>query len=348
MLEHADTDKINVLPIDQLEELFQSKQNVIDEFLHLIFEALGKNPRLVVICTIRSDSYPLLQKQTAFSLVGRTLFDLPVIPEFRWSEIIKKPATLAGNEHVFSDKIVERIIEDHKGAVALPLLSYSLKQFYIASLNPELEVEAYVPGRGIHGVIDRQVDRAMVSLGGASWEDRTEADTAVADLFIPWLVTTDPSTGQPRRHIARRRDMSGGDSDLARVLVNERLLITSLADGDTTLEVAHEAIFEAWSPLRRALKKSLADVHFARQFLADVQDWKADSFNIRHLTYQGTSLARILDLLQKFPALVRNWEELSISYLWLCVRRDFSQTKRWKYFLLLAWLLLVLASLRLR
>jgi hypothetical protein len=87
-----------ILSIDQAEELFNlDGAEEAGKFFALLAAALAPQqnasaPRVIVLATIRSDRYELLQQQQVFADIKRQLFDLPPISPAEFKSVIEGPA----------------------------------------------------------------------------------------------------------------------------------------------------------------------------------------------------------------------------------------------------------------
>jgi hypothetical protein len=85
-----------VLPLDQAEELFNPDgAREAAQFLDLLAAALtpaDQQARLLVVATMRSDRYELLQAAPRLVGIERSLFDLPPIPPAEFKSVIEGPA----------------------------------------------------------------------------------------------------------------------------------------------------------------------------------------------------------------------------------------------------------------
>jgi hypothetical protein len=78
--------------------------------------------------------------------------------------------------------------------------------------------------------------------------------------------------------------------EVARIFVNERLLVTNRIAEEDTIEVSHEALIREWDRLRDWVREAWDDLRFQRKLDADITVW------LRHnrapeMLYQGVLLA---------------------------------------------------------
>ncbi len=128
-----------VISVDQAEELFNPDgAEEAAKFLALLAAVLAPDAnaparRVLVLATIRSDRYELLQEQQTFASVKRQLFDLPPISSGEFKSVIEGPAhrvVEAGGVLRIDPALTEQLIADAMGADALPLLGFTLERLY--------------------------------------------------------------------------------------------------------------------------------------------------------------------------------------------------------------------------
>ncbi|MER9134754.1 TIR domain-containing protein [Mesorhizobium sp. M0830] len=224
-----------VLPIDQGEELFQAEgREEAQVFLSLLGELLAAgDPKLILLITIRSDSYELLQSATELEGIRQTTFSLPPLPRGSYQTVIEGPATrLKDSERALKIEPaltaqLLRDVEEGSSRDALPLLAFTLERLYDKhGGDGDLTLAEYRKMGGIAGSIEAAMERIL---------QRADADPAVPRdpearlallrrAMIPWLAGIDPETGSPRRQVARMSEIPAEARPLVRHLIAERLL----------------------------------------------------------------------------------------------------------------------------
>lgn len=332
-----------VLAVDQAEEMLQAPPELVESFWRRIRDRLDASSDLIVLMTVRSDSYQGLQRSQEFQRLAKHIVELPQIESYLWPELIAGPARIAGEEKRFDDELIATILEDHSRTSALPLLSYSLRQLYEnAAPKSTIGVSDYNGLGGLQGIVER---RARNVLDRWTTGRKNPAD-AVTRLFIPALVTTD-AVGEPRRRTANRNEIPASSLGLADLLVDERLLVADGEGDDARLEVAHESLFRAWPLLNQIVERDLGLLNVSRKLQSDVFEWQLNGFRTEYLVYKGDRLRSIISLLDQNPGLMREHQEMCAHYLWLCSRADVPGARRSKYLLLLLWAIFVIFALRL-
>ena len=228
-----------VLAIDQAEELFRPEG--AEESLHFLDLLWGlvieDCPALIVIFTVRSDSYELLQTADALRGLRQHTLSLPPMPKGAYAEVIKGPARrLESTQRAL--KIEERLvdalladIEEGGAKDALPLLAFTLERLYREhGGDGDLTLEEYEDLGRVKGSIEAAVQRALHAADADSSIPRN-SDERIRLLrrgLIPWLAGMDPENGSPRRRIARRSEIPRDSRALIDLLVEQRLLSTDI------------------------------------------------------------------------------------------------------------------------
>jgi CHASE3 domain sensor protein len=301
-----------VLAIDQAEELFHGEGG---EEARVFLDLLGTlaaedKPAVVVLFTIRSDSYELLQTTRSLQGLRQHTLSLPPMPKGSYAEVIKGPAQrLEGTSRPL--KIDEALVDalladiDEGGAKdALPLLAFTLERLYREeSGDGDLKLSEYEDIGRVKGSIEAAVERALDAADADSRMPR-DRETRLALLrrgLIPWLAGIDPDTGSPRRRIARRSEIPLESAPLIDLLVEQRLLATDTAKdtGEVTIEPAHEALLRQWGLLQRWLEDDLEALTTLEGVKRAARDWAANGGAPDWLNHTGTRLDEAEQIAQR-------------------------------------------------
>jgi WD40 repeat protein len=247
--------------VDQAEELITlSGESERDAFLGLLARALDADPQLWIIMIMRSEFL------TAFLGTQQArLFRDPVavgtLSRAAMVEVIEQPARQAGLTFD-PPTLPQRMAADAGGGDALPLLAYALQELcFAAGSGGVLTADAYQRVGGVTGVLTRQADKVAAELGGA---DRPVLSTLLQFVTI--------GENEPTRRRVRRSALTDTQWQVVQAFIAARLL-TSHGDGDdASLEVAHEALFRSWVPLRQAIEASADQLRWR----ADLERWTKD------------------------------------------------------------------------
>ena len=246
-----------IIPLDQAEEFYSSENTEADEALKLISGALLEDGNAYAAATIRSDNYTAMQTDPLLADVPRTLFNLGPMSHANFRAVIEGPARYCVPPLKVAPDLTEKLLEDLNQDDALPLLGFTLER--LAQLDPpsaRMTLKGYEDNLGgLTGAIRRTVDQAFAQ----AREDRALPDTlpellALArEAFIPWMVSLEAADADPRRRVARLKEIPKNARPLVRCLVDHRLLVSTTQETSkgavTTVEVAHEAILRRWPEL---------------------------------------------------------------------------------------------------
>ncbi|WP_438941304.1 nSTAND1 domain-containing NTPase [Micromonospora craterilacus] len=250
-----------LLVVDQMEELVTLSGPVERRlFLDQVATALGADRRLWVVATLRIEFLAELLAGEHAQLLAAPL----AVGTMRPSELVRvveEPARLAGMS--FEPGLVNRIVEETGTADALPLLAYLLQELYLA-VGPGKVVtrQEYQESGGVAGALARQADTVLAEL-------RTRYDVQLILSTLLRLVSMDG--GEPTRRRVPLGELSAEQRRIVDVFTDARLL-TSAADGDAYVQVAHEALFRQWAPLRQEVETRAEQL----KRRAELERWAAD------------------------------------------------------------------------
>ncbi len=265
-----------LLVIDQLEELLTlASREERNAFLTAVRDALRRDARLWMVATLRSDFLTGFL-ESGFAELVRDPAVVGALARDTLHEVIKKPAEQAGL--TFAPGVVARMVDECGGGDALPLLAYTLQELYLRA-------------GGSGGTVTEEAYRALGGIAGALSERADQITGELADApVIPTLlrfVTIDRNDATRRR--VRRGDLTPREQEVADAFVAGRLLT---GDGGV-LDVAHEALFRQWAPLRQAVVARAEDLRRRTELERWAQDWDhAERQDAYLLTGERLSVAR--------------------------------------------------------
>jgi len=319
-----------VLAIDQAEELFHAEGT---EEARTFLDLLGKlaaedNPALIVLFTIRSDSYERLQEAKNFEGLRQRTLSLPPMPRGAYAEVIKGPAhRLEGTKRALKieESLVDALLADiEEGGAkdALPLLAFTLERLYReAGGDGDLKLSEYEELGRVKGSIEAAVERALKAADSDPTipQDRKARLALLRHGLIPWLAGIDPNTGTPRRRVARRSEIPPESAALIDLLVEQRLLATDVAKetGDVTVEPVHEALLRQWGLLQGWLAEDAGFLSVLEGVKNASRDWAASGRNPSWLTH-ATSRLRAAERLSERPDLSAGLGLTDREYLLAC------------------------------
>ena len=331
-----------VIAIDQAEELFRDEaRQEATQLLALAADlAAREDLAVIVVFTIRSDSYDRLQQAEALSGLKQTAMPLLPMPRGAYSEVIEGPARRvreAGGKLDVDPLLTQRLLEDLDrggGADALPLLAVTLEQLYLEyRKGGALRLADFLDLGELAGGIDAAVERALRRADARPDvpRDRVSREDLLRRGFIPWLAGVDPDSVAARRNIAVYEDLPPATRPLLDLLVEERLLLTDVARAPSggapesqrakTIEPAHEALLRHWGLLAgwlnadRGLLATLEDVRRAAKV------WRERAAKPEWLVHRGLRLQEALALRAR-PDLTARLEQPAGDYLAACEQRE--------------------------
>lgn len=284
-----------VIGLDQAEELFGKEgTDEAGKFLDLLKRLLGQTahdqpdvltrmPRVMVLATIRSDSYERLQAAPALAGIRQTPFSLPPLAAGEYKMVIEGPAarsTAAGRKLTIEPALTEQLLKDAEGADALPLLAFILERLLVDyGADGDLLLKEYEALGGLEGSIEAAVNEA--------WKDPTHEPVvptdeatrrALLNQAFPALVTLDYEAENPKRQVASWSSLPPQTHPLLERLVAARLLLKDKrkqADGQeaVVVEVTHEALIRHWSHLKNWVVVNREFLAWQQRLNATMKRW---------------------------------------------------------------------------
>jgi WD40 repeat protein len=251
--------------IDQGEELLTlAGAGEREDFLRMLECALEADQQLWIVLIMRSEFL------TAFLATSHArLFRDPVtvgaLSRNALVEVIAGPAARAG-VRFDPPELVQLMAHEAGGGNALPLLAFTLQELYLDAGKSRVVTGAeYRRMHGVTGALTRQADRVTAELRAG------DPDSPVLATLLRFVAITD---GAPARRRVRSSSLDPCERRVADAFVSARLLVSSAgADhGDAVLDVAHEALFQHWAPLRQEIEAHAEEL----QRRADLERWAAD------------------------------------------------------------------------
>jgi WD40 repeat protein len=248
-----------LLVVDQAEDLLTlAPEAERDAFLGMLRAALARERWLWVVTTLRSEFLG------RFLSAGYTdLFRQPVVvgapSRTALFEMIERPAAAAGLR--FEPGLVSQMVDDTGGGDALPMLAYTLQALYLRAKSGVIAVRDYHQLGGVAGALSAQADRVVAELG----------DQAGVVAALMRFVSMD-ETGPVRRGV-RRAALGEAERRIVDAFIGARLLTSDAEGDDAVVQVAHEALFRRWPPLRQAVDAGAETLRRQAQLERWAQDW---------------------------------------------------------------------------
>ena len=323
-----------VLPIDQGEELFITEGSQEAEPLLALLGAIltATRPNLIVIITIRSDSYELLQTAKALDGIAQQTLSLPPLPKGAYQAVIENPAKRLKDssralkiEPALTQALLADI-ESDGGRDALPLLAFTLERLYLEyGGRGSLALSDYDALGRIKGSIEAAVERALTAADADTNipRDRAARLALLRRGLIPWLAGVDPDTGAPRRRVAQFSEIPIETRPLIQHLVEQRLLVTDMSKdkNEHTIEPVHEALLRQWGLLHGWLIEDAGFLSVIDGVKRASRDWIAAGKDAAWLTH-STGRLESTEQLSDRPDLAANLSLTDREYLAACRKME--------------------------
>jgi WD40 repeat protein len=338
------TEPPNPLPViclDQAEELFAADAGVEAERLLRLAVAAMEAGGALVLASIRSDAYGLMQSAQALRGIHQVPMSLGPVPLGEIARVIREPSELLRRKvgpsaPVFEPAVIERLQAEIAGEPdALPLLAFALQRLMREHATTRMIGMAELERTGgVTAAIESEAEAALADAGIAA--DSGLRREVLRRLFIPRLARIDRESKAPQRRIAGLNELPSDLLGLAHALTHRRLLVLKLAaqvqyagaPGTATLEVAHEALLRHWPTLTDLLAEDRDALLLLDGVLNAASDWtKAEPDRKQDfLLHRGT---RLLDA-QTLRLRGRDWEAEIVpaaAYLAACQAREDAERK---------------------
>jgi DNA-binding SARP family transcriptional activator/WD40 repeat protein len=265
-----------ILIVDQFEEVFTLTESEDDRSLFLEslrVAAVDPQSRLRVIVTLRADFYdrPLRYPRMGPLLGSTTEVLSPLTPE-ELERAIVRPAEGSGLavDSALVPQIAADVAEQPGG---LPLIEYALTELFDRRDDGRLTLEAYREIGGVGGALASSAEHLYATRHEAGRE-------AVRQLFLR-LVTLGEGTADTRRRVplSEFRSIEGDALAMDAVIdtYGRHRLLTFDRDPATrepTVEIAHEALLDAWERLRAWIDEARGDLRTGRRLSEATREWK--------------------------------------------------------------------------
>ena len=317
-----------IVSIDQCEEILDSESARAESeaMWRFIGDCLrSQAPRVLVMATIRSDRFHVLQAAAGASAVALQPLSIGPMQATEFRSVIEGPvarARLEGAGLSLDPLLVDRLVADARGPNALPLLAHALRHLVdeFGSQGP-LSLSHYGRIGGMSGAILDSVRRALAEphLPPVIPAEAAAQRRALKATFVPWLASPGAEPGSYRRRIARQDELPPEAAPFVERLLRERLLVR---DGALSLiEVAHEALLDAWPDLRAWLDADRAVLVRVDEVNLAASQWRTAGRRSDDLRHFG---ARVLDLraARRRPDLRQVIAGSCLDYLVACRREE--------------------------
>ncbi len=288
-----------LLVVDQFEELFaqhlpeQERQHFIDLLLTAVTEPGGP---VIAVLTLRADYYdrPMRYPQLSRLIEACHVSVLPMdLHNLR--AVIEEPAAQPDVQLTFEANLVGDLLFEAQGqAGALPLLEFTLDQLYQHREGHWLTLDAYQKIGGVKGALVQHAESTYASLP-------SEQHCALARMLFLRLLDPGMTEQDTTRRRAAMSELLLPDEQETRMLravadafIDSRLLTTSEAAGEVSIEVSHEALIREWERLTTWLREAREDILLQKTLANDTAEWIRRG-KPADLLYRGGRLTEMQD-----------------------------------------------------
>ncbi|MDQ1006917.1 WD40 repeat protein [Streptomyces sp. V4I23] len=254
--------------VDQFEEVLALEPAAVDEFADLLTgDTLPDTVRVLI--TLRADFLePVLAHPRFGPETGGHLHALASPAPERLREIVTVPVEAVPGVS-YEPNLAERILADTgPGPGELPLLGLTLDLLWQRQEGGLLTHRAYEELGGVTGALGEHADRA--------WDAcvPSEDEEAARRLFTR-LVRVPTGMPAPTRRMALRTELGAEEWRVAQRLAGTRLLVIgSNAEGNETVELAHEALIGGWHKLADWTTEDRAFLEWRAALQQDLDRWE--------------------------------------------------------------------------
>jgi len=257
-----------LLVVDQFEELLarDGDHAKADDFLALLrasFEA--ENSPVMVLGTMRSSFLEAFQRNAALRGIDFESLSLAPMKVDGMRRVIEEPAKLAAIELEMG--LSDRLLKDTETPDALPLLSFTLSALWHDRGHAgELRVLEYDKLGGLHGAVSREAD-ALLAIAR-----KDQREDMLRQAFVEMARVTEEGS-YARQPVCWDDDNIRPVKAILERFVERRLLVSRMEGETQVVEVAHEALFRSWKPLKTWLDDARADLTLEQQIRRDAMVW---------------------------------------------------------------------------
>ncbi|MBE8992312.1 hypothetical protein IQ275_35385, partial [Nostoc sp. LEGE 12450] len=316
-----------LLIADQFEELYtlcndeKTRRNFLDCLLTIVQSPTSKSLSAVFVATMRVDFLSYALSYPEFAELLKADIKIRSMKRSELTDIIAKPAQKLGV--TFQDGLIERILDDVKSEPGnLPLLEFALTLLWEKRINKQLTHAAYEAIGEVQGALATHADTIYKKFNATEQQQ-------VSRIFLQ-LVRPGEGTEDTRR-VATKAEIGEENWLLVQDLADERkrLVVTSRsADGQETVEVAHEALIQHWQLLQSWIDENRSQIIQKNQIERLANEWQNNKKSQDYLL-TGSRLAETEKFLSNevdtilLSNLAREFVQNSQEY-------QLKQEKRWR------------------
>jgi WD40 repeat protein len=297
-----------VLVVDQFEEVFtlcRDEQERVSFLGNVLYAAGVPDGHCVVVLTLRADFYPRCAAYPDLALVLSTnQYLVSPLDDDGLHQAIVEPAWQVGLD--FEEGLIPTIMQDvaHQPG-NLPLLEHALLELWGRRRGRLMTLEGYRESGGVAGAIAKRADEVY---DGFTPEQQGFARRIMLRLTQPGEGTEDTRRRATLDELVATPSARPAVEAVVGAMVAARLLTTSAeADGDTWVDVAHEALIRGWPRLRGWIDEDRAGLRAHRRLTEAAQEWQRLGQDEGAL-YRGSRLTEALELRDRDPGSINDLE----------------------------------------
>ncbi|MEM9231564.1 MAG: WD40 repeat domain-containing protein, partial [Pseudomonadota bacterium] len=254
------------LYIDQAEEIYLQASPSEAALFSALIAAVVRDPRVLIMGSLRSDAYGRFQNDTPLFSVGDTL-DVPKMSRADLEEVIRKPSAQLGVTFGSPEAPAALAAATSQESGGLPLMSFLLSEAWEKMQADE------------SGVLKLPVSDIDITLPLIQRAERFLAVCGMPDalerLFTLRLAVVD-TFGEPARRRAVEAECTPEEWRLAQRLCQAewRILTATEEQGEPAVQVAHETLLRRWPRLNGWIEQEAAFLAWRARAEQRASEWE--------------------------------------------------------------------------
>ncbi len=281
-----------VLFVDRLEVLLADDRmdaQIQQQFIHLITQ-FSDSGSVLVLSACRNDFYPQLARHGAL-MAGKASgahFDLEPPSRAEIMDMIRLPAQAAGlawDVDPDSGSGLDELLcaQASSSDDALPLLQYTLQELYLQREEDLLTIASYRAMGGLEGALSQKAETMLTNLG----EEAQASLPRILSLLINLGVDETSITSRTGRWSQLQ---SLQERSLVQALVDQRLFVSHIMNGEPSFSVAHEALFRQWPRVLEWIERHRDSLKTKTRLVQLAQRWRDEGNGSAYLLSVGKPL----------------------------------------------------------
>ncbi|QQX79620.1 winged helix-turn-helix domain-containing protein [Shewanella sp. KX20019] len=314
--------------IDRLEILLSSplfEDQERHQFVELI-EHLATSGTVLILSACRNEFYPLLVNYPTL-MAGKSRgahFDLAPPSRSELLQMIRLPAiaaNLSWDNDPDTAMPLDQLLcsEAASNPDALPMLQYMLQALYLKrSSDNQLQVSVYKELGGIEGAIGKNAEDAINGL--------TAEQKACLPQVLSLLITLREDEISITSRTARWSQLqTESENILVQAMVDSRLFVSHLQNGEPCFSIAHEALLRRWPRATSWISEHNTSLQIKSRLYHLAKRWRKEHKNSAYLLAGGKPLKEA-QALQHNPLFTIEPQEREL----IAASAKQQQLKRWR------------------